>query len=247
MKSQKGDATVRPPLGRGLFYTRDSSGRHETTPGEYVRWAIKQCADIGVCFAGTPAQMNEMIQNRRSAWAEDVFLDWNVAGNQRSRLGLDALFAEIARDRDVSHVLIPRQDRLSRPNDAEEGVELEKRLRRMGITIVFQGAIRGPLKRGERADVGESLTTTVAYDQAGRFRHELAEKVLQSHLNLARNGFSTGGRAKYGFERWLVGIDLVPQRPLKEGESVRGLGYHVIWLPRSDGTYEIRCRIKRCS
>ena len=29
----------RPSLGRGLFYTRDSGGEHETTPGEYVRWA----------------------------------------------------------------------------------------------------------------------------------------------------------------------------------------------------------------
>lgn len=26
----------RPTCGRGLFYTRDSGGKHETTPGEYV-------------------------------------------------------------------------------------------------------------------------------------------------------------------------------------------------------------------
>ena len=30
----------RSEQGRLLFYTRDSGGRHEMTPGQYVEWAI---------------------------------------------------------------------------------------------------------------------------------------------------------------------------------------------------------------
>ena len=249
MSSRKHDGAAtsgdaRPACGRGLFYTRDSSGRHDTTPAEYVRWAADEARRHGVRFAGTPERMTELVGGRKSAWAGDLFLDWGVAGNARTRPALDALFAEVARDQSVSHVFIPRPDRLARPDDAQQGVDLENKLRRAGVTVVFRNGVRKPLRRGERADLGESITSTIAYHEAGRFRHELADKALQAHLNLARQGFSTGGRSKYGFARWLVGTDGTPERPLKDGEYVRGRGYHVVWLPRTDGTYEVRRRIK---
>src|SRR5688500_2767909 len=117
----------RPPRGRAVFYTRDSSGRHETTPAEYVRWAAEACRRDGLRFDGTPEQIDGMIRGRRSAWSGDLFLDWDVSGNERSRPALNALFAEVERNKTISHVFIPRPDRLSRPNEAEEGVGLEKR------------------------------------------------------------------------------------------------------------------------
>lgn len=163
----------RPRHGRAIFYNRDSSGRHETTPGEYVRWAADICRRDGLAFTGTPEQIDEMIRGGTSAWGRDVFLDWDVAGNARLRPALDALFAEVDRDTTISHVFIPRRDRLSRPNNAEEGLELENRLRRKGVTVVFRDTVRGPLKRGQRAELGESIESTVAYHEAGRFRREL--------------------------------------------------------------------------
>jgi hypothetical protein len=40
----------RPADGRGLFYTRDSGGKHETTRGEYVRWARQAAERTGIAF-----------------------------------------------------------------------------------------------------------------------------------------------------------------------------------------------------
>ena len=53
MKRQSSVADVlRPERGRGLFYTRDSGGKHEMTPGQYVLWARRQAELDGVAFAG---------------------------------------------------------------------------------------------------------------------------------------------------------------------------------------------------
>ena len=48
---------------RGLFYTRDSGGEHENTPGEYVRWTSRAAAH-GVRFAGTAEQIERMIRTQ---------------------------------------------------------------------------------------------------------------------------------------------------------------------------------------
>src|SRR5437868_1654721 len=85
------DMKKRTKLGRGLFYTRDSGGEHETTPSEYIRWAQRQATALGVKFTGMPEQIDAMIREGRSQDG-DVFLDFCVKGNQLQRAGLDALF-----------------------------------------------------------------------------------------------------------------------------------------------------------
>lgn len=37
---------------RGVFYSRDSGGKHETTPGEYVLWASRAAKEHKVKFSG---------------------------------------------------------------------------------------------------------------------------------------------------------------------------------------------------
>lgn len=235
----------RPERGRALFHHRDSGGRHETTPGEYIRWAQKYSAERGLRFDGTPERIEAMAKDGRVVDG-DVFLDWDVSGNQLSRPALNALFEEAERDRTVSHVLIPRPDRLARPNETEQGVFLERKFRQtLGVWLVFTHRELRPIKRGESMNFGEWITAAVEYEQAGRFRRELAEKMLLSQLSRARDGFSTGGRAKYGLQRWLIAPDGTAERPLADGESVRRAGYHVAWLPKDDATFAIRLRIKR--
>ena len=91
----------RPSLGRGLFYTRDSGGEHETTPGEYVRWAQRKAAALGVRFSGTPEHIEAMIRDGRSQHG-DLFLDYGIKGNQLQRPGLDALFRLALTDLDIT-------------------------------------------------------------------------------------------------------------------------------------------------
>ena len=99
------------------------------------------------------------------------------------------------------------------------------------MTFVFMDKVVPPLERGQRADVAELIRDLLDYDQAGKFRRDLAQKIIYSQLALAKAGFSTGGRAPYGFRRWLVREDGTTVRQLADGESVRMAGHHVVWLP----------------
>ena len=190
----------RPESGRGLFYTRDSGGEHETTPGEYVRWAQRRAAGFGVSFTGTPQQLEVMIREGRSQEG-DLFLDYGVKGNQLQRPGLDALFRVALADCEVTHVFIPRRDRFARPDDPLDAMRMEAKLRQVGLTLVFMDKTLGPLPRGQR-DLGESIVAMIDYDRAGQERHDLAQKMIYAQLNLAKAGFSTGGRPPFGFRRW---------------------------------------------
>src|SRR5689334_18310009 len=96
--------------GRGVFLSRDSGGKHENTPAEYVRWAVNAAAELGVAFSGTPQAIEEMIRLGHSVCG-DLFFDDGVSGNELSRPALDALQEAVRKDKTISHVFIPRRDR----------------------------------------------------------------------------------------------------------------------------------------
>jgi hypothetical protein len=219
-------------VGRGLFYTRESGGEHETTPGEYVRWARDKAAALGVAFSCTPEQIDAMIRDRRSRDG-DLFLDYCVKGHKLQRPGLDALFDVALSDLALTHVFIVRRDRLARPDDPFDGIRLEARLREAGLTLVFMDRLLPQQRRGRR-DLSETIVAMVDYDRAGKERRDLAQKLIYAQINLARNGYSTGGRPPFGFRRWLVRVDGARLRQLEEGEYVRMAGHHVVWRPGPD-------------
>jgi hypothetical protein len=219
----------RPTSGHGKFYTRDSGGEHETTPSEYVLWAQREASRLGIAFNGTAKQIEAMIREGRFQDG-DLFLDYCVKGNILQRLGLDALFRIALTDPNVSHVFIPHRARLARPDDPLDGMGLETKLREAGLTLVFMDKTLPPLTRGRR-DLGETIVAYVDYDRAGQDRRDLAQKIIYAQLNLAKAGFSTGGRPPFGFRRWLVNPDGTPVRELAEGEYVKMTGHHVTWLP----------------
>lgn len=232
----------RAKLGRGVFYTRDSGGRAETTPGQYVEWAQRQAKDRGVRFLGTPDQISAMIVGGEYSRG-DLFLDYEVAGDELKRPGLEALLNAIASDKTITHVFIPRQDRLARPAMAIEGVSLENSLRQQGITLVFQLTELPPLKRGRQVDAAEQLSSFLAYDASRKEMVALALKIIYAQIQLAKMGRSIGGRARYGFRRWLVRDDGVLVRELQDGEHVRMQGHHVVWCPGPADEINIIMRI----
>ena len=79
--------TARPAAGRGLFYTRDSEGHSDLAPPQYVAWARREAARLGVAFAGTPEAMEAMIARGVSAEG-DLFIDYGISGNILSRPGV---------------------------------------------------------------------------------------------------------------------------------------------------------------
>src|SRR5262249_23125601 len=144
----------------------------------------------------------------------DIFLDYGVSGNVLSRPGFNALLEEVAQDLSVSHVFIPRRDRVARPTDPVDGVNLETRLRYLGTTLVFMDRTVGPLAKGQRPDVSEAILSLIDYDTSGRQRYELAQKMIYAQISLAKQGFSVGGRPPFGFCRWLLRADGSPVRLL---------------------------------
>src|SRR5262245_14388080 len=232
----------RPEKGRALLYHRDSGGQHEMTPGQYVGWAAKRSGELGITFHGTADIMEAMIREGRYTDG-DIFCDYGVKGNTLSRNGLDALIREIETDAQISHILIPRRDRLARPDDPLDGVKLENTLRRLGIAIVFTDKVCPPLAEGSRQDVGDAVSAFIDYHRGGQERRDLAEKIIYAQLALAKGGYSTGGRASYGFARWLIAPDGTRVRALNAGERVRMAGHHVVWLPGSDERFRVGLRI----
>ncbi|MCE9603393.1 MAG: hypothetical protein K8U03_00650 [Planctomycetia bacterium] len=229
----------RPKKGRLLFYTRDSGGKHETTPGQYVGLAASYAAKEGLAFDGTATAIEGMIGSGRST-SGDLFLDYDVKGNQLTRDALSALIKRIETDPEVTHVYIPRRDRLARPDHAAEGMLLETSLRMLGVSLVFMDKVLPPRQLGHRDSLSDILMSAIDYDRAGNDRRELAQKILLAQLTLAQAGFTTGGRPPYGFRRWLVKIDGTAVRELVEGERVRMAGHHVVWLPVPNDHPEMR-------
>jgi DNA invertase Pin-like site-specific DNA recombinase len=234
--------TKRQQTGRALFYTRDSGGRHETTPAEYVAWARRRATEIGLSFDGTAEGINSLIGDGRPSLG-DLFLDYDVTGNVLSRKGLNALIQEVARDLRVTHVFIPRRDRLARPDDPTDGIRLDNLLRDNGVTLVFMDKTLPPTVRGRKRDLGEMIIALVDYDHSRQERHDLAQKMIFAQLALAKRGFSTGGRPPYGFRRWLVKQDGTPVRELADREKVRMPGHHVRWLPGPENELAVIRRI----
>jgi hypothetical protein len=234
--------TARIKAGRGLFYSRDSGGKHEMTPGQYVEWACRTSAQYGVSFTGSSEQIAAMIQQGRSQ-DEDLFFDYCVKGNELSRAGLDAFMRTALQDHSVSHLFIPRRDRFARPNDPLDGVKLENVLRLGGLTLVFIDKVLPPLAKGRRPDMGELIAAICDYNYAGEYRRELAQKMIFAQRRLAELGFSVGGRAPYGFRRWLAHDDGTPERQLADGEHVRMTGHHVVWLPGPDDEVRVIQRV----
>src|SRR5439155_26753360 len=118
-----------------------------------------------------------------------------------------------------------------RPDDPLDALKLETVLREGGLTLVFMDRVLAPLSKGSRRDVGELIVAMLDYNYAGESRRELAQKMIYAQTNLARAGYSVGGRPPYGFRRWLVREDGTATRQLADGEKVRMPGHHVVWLP----------------
>jgi len=109
---------------------------------------------------------------------------------------------------------------------------IEYELRSAGITLVLMnGPARPPIPRGQRIDVADLITSMLEYDSSGKFRRDLAEKLIHAKIMLAKAGFSIGGEPPYGFRRWLCSVDGVKKRELTEHEIVKLPCHHVAWLP----------------
>jgi len=71
----------------------------------------------------------------------DLFSDYNVKGNLLSRPALDALLKQATVDRTISHVFIPRRNRLARPENPLDGMQIEMSILAAGASVLMNGVI----------------------------------------------------------------------------------------------------------
>lgn len=229
---------------RGVFYSRDSGGKHETTPGEYVLWASREANKHNVNFNGSANQIDRMIRNGLPVDG-DIYFDYIFKGNTLSRPALDQLLADVVSGSSITHLFIPKRDRLARPDNPLEGVELENKFRSVGITIVYQDRTLPAHPKGKRHEIGELISAVVDFDQSGKFRRDLGKAMIHAQAMLAKSGFSTGGRPSFGFRRHLAKLDGTIIRELMDGEYVKMPGHHVVWLPGPQEEVDLALRIRQ--
>lgn len=227
---------------RALFYHRDSGGRHDQAFAEYIEWAVSKSKALKLEFDGTAKRIAAMIKDCESV-SGDIYLDYGVREHLMSRAALDQVPIRIKNDPTVSHLLIANRERFARPNFPHEAMQREVELRQMGVTIVYMDKVLGPLQIGQRADTAEQVIGLLDFDRTGRFREELAGKMIHAQTSLAKQGFSAGGRAPFGFRRWLLDSNGQPVRQLGDGEIVRQEGHHVGWQPGPHEELQLILRI----
>ena len=217
------------PKNRGLSYYRRSDDKQEASLGQQHGWAREAADKRGVTFRGTLADVEEM-RRRRQIHCQDIYMDDSVTGGDLSRPGFLQFLADATNDRTVSEVFVFKRDRLGRPQDVLRMVMLERDLILSGVTLVTHDRVYTPedVKANEMAYL---ITSLVEYQEHGKFSPRLGDRMIFIQSAMAAKGYSTGGRAPYGFARALVGPGDEFVQWLDDGEKIRRPGHHVRFLP----------------
>ena len=214
---------------RALVYLRRSTTKQESSFDVQLAWARKQAQVHGVALDATDADLKHMLTLGLVQY-KDIFLDDGVSGSVLDRPAFTAFREAALRDRRVSHVFTYLSDRLARPEMPTEGMQLEAELQYAGITIVFVNRVAQPRQRGQQY-IADDVLSMFEYAQNGDFLNKLSQRVLETQLRNAKQGFRTGGRPPYGFARVLVDSDGKKIRELLPGEVVKMEGCHIVNHP----------------
>lgn len=215
---------------RAKALLRRSTGLQEKSLEQQLDWAIARAKTEGVALDATPADLAHMKANRLHAY-KGLYVDDAITGSDLTRPGLSAMLREIPRDPTISHLLVYLPDRLARPEDPVEGVKIETGLLKLGVTVIFSNRVSLPRKRGVNY-IADNIQLLFTYTEAGEYLNLLAQRVIEGHLKTVALGGATGGRAPYGFGRYLCDASGAVLQELKDGMKVRMPGCIVKWRPK---------------
>ena len=216
---------------RGLVYLRRSTTKQESSLFVQLAWARKQAQMHGVAIEATDEDLEYMLAHDLRQY-KDIYLDDGVSGSVIDRPAFTAFRMAALKDHRVSHVFIYMSDRLARPEMVTVGMQLETELQYAGITIVFVNRVAQPRQPGQQY-IADDVLSMFEYAQNGDFLNKLSQRVLETQIRHAKQGFRTGGRPPYGFARVLVGPDGTAIRELFPGEVVKMEGCHIVNRPKN--------------
>ena len=217
------------PQNRGLSYYRRSDDKQETSLGQQHGWARETADKMGVVFRGTLADVERM-QQQKLSHHQDIYIADAITGGDLSRPGFLQFLADAKADSTVSTVFVFKRDRLARPQDVLQMVALERDLILSGVTLVTHDRVFTP-EDVKANDIVYLITSLIEYQQHGKFSPQLGDRMIFVQAAMAVKGYSTGGRAPFGFARGLVGPDDQFVQWLEDGEKIRRPGHHVRFLP----------------
>ena len=216
-------------LKEARVYLRRSTSAQESSLETQLQWAIDQARRLGIPLRATLDDLAYMQLNRLTHY-KDIYLDDATSGSKTRRPAFDALLAELKINPAISHLLVFKRDRFGRPKDPLDMMVIERDIREMGVTLVMSdGTIDPSTSRQER--IGQSAMSLFGYYESGEFSRKLSERIVLSLTSLALEGYSTGGKAPYGFGRFLCDASGNVIEQLEHGRHVRQRGCHVRHLP----------------
>jgi len=165
----------------------------------------RETADkMGVVFRGTLADVERM-QQQKLSHHQDIYIDDAITGGDLSRPGFLQFLADAKADSTVSTVFVFKRDRLARPQDVLQMVALERDLILSGVTLVTHDRVFTP-EDVKANDIVYLITSLIEYQQHGKFSPQLGDRMIFVQAAMAVKGYSTGGRAPFGFARGLRAI-----------------------------------------
>lgn len=213
----------------GLVQLRRSGSKQETSLEKQLSWARNRAKELGVTIDGTLEDLAHMQSNNLFAY-KDIHLDDAKPGDDLERTGLTSLISRAREDKSVSHVFAFKRDRLGRPQNPAELTAIEVGLRHKGVTIVLSDKVLPPAVGG-KVDVADQIVSLLDFNTGYEFLIDHAQQMIYTQIEMARNGYSLGGRPPYGFVRALYSEATGELEYLPDGRSVKAKGCHVVWVP----------------
>lgn len=216
--------------GRGIVYIRRSRSKQEKSLKQQLAWAIERAHADEVELRVKHGDETRAIRKGVHVLG-DLYLDDAITGADLNRPGFLAFIRRAKEDSVITHVFFWKRDRFARPEEALHAVELEKSIRCAEKTVVTSTGQFPPIADRQNS-MGDDIQMLIEYSEAGRFRPDLAQKVLRAAAANAESGYSTGRRAPYGFGRFLVDVETRQvKRRLEDKETTGKEGCKVLILP----------------
>lgn len=182
---------------------------------------------VGYCRKSTERQEASTADQKREIerWASEnahdlchVFSDDGVSGSKLSRPGLNAMLSLI--ERAPGGVLVVwKRNRLVRPDDPRDGIELERRIQRAGWRIEY---LQGSKSASTGSVLGDLIVDAVDHEANGALLRQISSDSLRGGASAVSEGQTWYGPAPYGFSRqitWPGGVVRVIPRTVNQGSA----------------------------
>lgn len=146
--------------------------------------------------------LNGFIKTKGWKLATESFVDEAISGSELSRPGLDRLLDYLQKSPASGTVVLWDRSRLSRPDDALDGLLLERRIRDTGWALHF---LHGYNKTGN--ELSDAVVPHLETALNGAYLRDLSTKTVRGLVDHVRSGGVPGGKTAYGYRKRLTYTD----------------------------------------